>query len=247
MILVETKRVITDLSALLLLASELLFLKRVLVLVGVMILIIGGYLLYSPAAYGSVASFSGLYGSKITYDQNSALEVRSSNYSFVSIALTPRDNLTARIQADSPGVNFLLMNAGNFSEFRQSGSGTYSVYPQSNLSLRDYSFNFVPTAPNQTYYLVFTPVSPNTTTTVLAHLTVLTNTSVSGSEYVPILIIVIGLALLGIGLNVGKKKPEAKVVKVAPTRPQVQTTCKFCNATLNPSSSYCPSCGKSQV
>ncbi|MCL4518159.1 MAG: hypothetical protein M1587_03080, partial [Thaumarchaeota archaeon] len=109
--------------------------NKVLVLVGVIVLLVGGYLLYSPTTYGSVASFTGLYGSKVTYDQNSALEVRASNYSAIPIKLTPKDNLTAKIQADSPGVNFLLMNLGNFSEFRKGGSSSYSVYPQSNLNV----------------------------------------------------------------------------------------------------------------
>ena len=219
------------------------------VLAGVIILLIGAYFVYSPSTYGSVASLSGLSSSKVTYDQSIALEVKGSGYSFVNITLTPRDNLSIKFQANAPGVNFLLMNSGNFSEYRSGGGNSYYVFPESALNVKNYSFDFSPSAPSQVYYLVFTPATANSTTIVLAQLKVLTNNSVSGAEFVPIIIIVLGLAILGVGMNVGKKKQEKKVIESTPVATPVRITpaaCRFCNATLNPDSPYCPSCGKSQ-
>ncbi|MDG6996733.1 MAG: hypothetical protein JRN52_12495 [Nitrososphaerota archaeon] len=215
-----------------------------LVLAGVVILLVGGYFLYSPSTYGMVASFSGLSTSAVTYDQNFALQVKSSNYAFEAISLTPKDSLSLTFQADSPGVNFFLMNSGNFSVFRGGVSSAYSVYPQSKLAVENYSFQFTPTVPNGTYYLVFTSVSSNATTSVLAHAVVLTSNKVVGSDYVPIAIILAGLTLLGIGINFGKKQPEKKTVPVVKS---TQPTCRYCKATLKPDSPFCPSCGKSQT
>ena len=225
-------------------------LNKVMVLAGIVILLIGGYFVYSPSTFGYVASVSGITSSKVTYDQSVALNVKSSNYAFVNITLTPRDNLSAKFEANTPGVNFLLMDSGNFSDFKSGSSSQYYVLPESALNVQNYTFDFSPTAPSQVYYLVFTPAATNASTTVLVHLTVLTNNSVSGSEFVPILLIVLGLALLGVGMNVGKKKKQEKKVKetapvVIPAR-ATPAACRFCNATLNPDSPYCPSCGKAQ-
>lgn len=232
--------------------------KIALLVVGLLVILLGGFLIYNPQPLSSLGGYAGLSSSQVTYDHSSFVRVGVSNYSSIPVTITPQDTLNVRIQSDSPGVNFLVMNYGNFSELKSGNSNSYSVYPQSRLNVQNYSFSMTQPSSSESYYLVFFDPATNTTSSALVHLTIVTKGSLHVSEYIPAIIVAVGLAILGIGTLTGRKSPKivhkeppplAKTVS-SPTTPSTAPSpglCRYCGAPLKPDSPFCPSCQKSQI
>jgi hypothetical protein len=233
-------------------------LKIVLVVVGLLIVIVGAFFQFSPQAFGSLSYATGLSTSQVTYYPTTFLQIQGSNYSFIPVKITPQDNLSVQIHASPSPVTFLLMNSGNFSEWKNSASSSYSVYPQSKLNVLNYSFFLADASVSGNIYLVFLGQASNTNTSVLVNLTVVTNNTASWAWVIPLIIIIAGLAVLVVGTNTSRKRPQrlesslpeqfsstsaTQTVSVVSAQP----VCRFCGATLKTDSPFCPSCDKSQL
>ena len=231
--------------------------KIVLLVAGILIVLLGGYLIYNPQPLSSLGGYAGFSSSQVTYDRSSFVRVGASNYSFINVTLTPQDTLNVLIQSVPPGVNFLLMDSGNFSELKSGNNKSYSVYPQSRLNVQNYSFTLTHLSSAMSYYLVFFDPSTNTTSSALVQVTIVTTGPLHAPIFIPAIIVAVGLIIAGIGSITGRKSPEIVHKEPPPlaslTKPPTPKTepaagvCRYCGAALRSDSPFCPSCQRSQV
>ena len=232
--------------------------KIVLVVAGLLVVLLGVFLLYNPQSLSSFGSYAGLSTSQVTFDKSSFVRVGESNYSYIPVTVTPHDTLSVQIQSDPPGVDFLLMDSGNFSVLESGNSNSYSVYSQSRLNVQYYSFSMTQPFSNERYYLVFFDPATNTTSSALVLLTIVTKGSLHVSESTPAIIVAVGLVILGIGKITSRKAPRIVHKEPPPLAKTVSSTpasstglspgvCRYCGAALKPDSPFCPSCQKSQI
>jgi hypothetical protein len=220
-------------------------LRIILVLPGIILLILGAYLVFSAPTYNSFSLAVGLSNNQVVLDRTSVFPLRGSNYSSIQIALTPDENLSATIQSNPSGIDFLLTNAGNYSLLSERNNSAYQVYSQSRLGIGNYSFSFATSNPGN-YYLVF--VSHATSTDVLVHISVTRTTVSSTSAYVPILIVLAGVVLIAFGSILRRPVVVENISQGIRTQafPATSSKCQFCGARIDPGSVFCPSCKKSQ-
>lgn len=237
--------------------------KLILVVIGILVLVVGGILAASPPTLSFVSNQVGITGSVVTYDRSMILTVKENNYSYTMVALVPMDNLSGTIQSNPPGVEFLLMNQGNFSEFSQGIGTVYQIYtPPSSLNVGNYSFSFAINAKGQNYYLVFkAPSTRNISTDVLLRTKVTSQISAFETSIIPILLAILGLLIIAFGALGGRKKSQSKedsskqrsTPSIATpgqanqiSGPVTITKCRFCGASMRSDTAFCTSCGKSQ-
>ncbi len=227
--------------------------KRILVIIGIIVLIFGLVLYLSPTTLASVANGTGISSSVVTTSETLLVTVKLGNYSDVQVALTNQDNLIASFQSVPTSVEFLLMNQTNFSQFASGSRSNLQIYNQSRLNASNYSFSFTPnTVKSENYYLVFSPLSgKNLTSNVDLSIKVLTQVSAFDVSYVPDAILVLAVILVGFGVFSGQKRKIATPPSNPPPSYQTapsseETRCKFCGASMSPELVFCPSCGRSQ-
>jgi hypothetical protein len=164
---------------------------------------------------------------------------------------------------DPKGLNIFVMNQGNFTLFmkNQSAFPIRSLLNASSPASLDLTNNQAST--NVTYYFIIQNNSPSRQTSdILLHYTITSQTSLGGEMYYALITVIIGIALIALGMF-PKSKPEVippplpqqgqqqvstfqqTTTQTQPERP-VLYACKFCGATMNPSELFCPSCQRSQ-
>ena len=115
----------------------------------------------------------------------------------------------------------------------------------------NYTFDFVGQGRNQTYYFVFDSTSTTAPTDVLVRSSFQAAPD-STVTTVPAALVGIGAVLALVGAKVGGKKVETKAENLprdAPSAPDSAASaprCRFCGGTLDESSKFCSSCGRSQ-
>jgi hypothetical protein len=227
-------------------------LKLIFAVPGIIILIVGAYLAYSPASLSQVSNQLGFSTSQNTVDRTILVSVRPGNYSSLAVVLSPPDTMTASLRSDPPGTDVLLMDQGNFSKYVANNGSSVSIYPASLVNVSTYTLIFNDPGSAGNYYLVFQNPQSIRTTDVLVHLTLSSATTVSYASYIPIIIALIGLILFAIGLISRKKTGSSEEIKFA-SRADVKpvangtTACRYCNASMNRGQIFCPSCKKSQM
>lgn len=218
-------------------------------------MILGLYLAFSPPTFAALSYQVGLANQQTTLDKNYVLPLNESNYANLPVVLSPQDNLSVSMQANPGGIDFLFMNSGNYSLWSARNVSSYQVYSQSKLNVTNYSFSFSGYGSNQDYYLVFvSPGGRSGNTDVLLHMVVQSTSSVQEAGYVPFLIMIIGVALIGMGLFTRKKSEKVERGRqVIDTLPEPTTIgqsstpkCQFCGASMNKGTLFCPACKRSQ-
>lgn len=215
---------------------------------GIIALILGAYLVFSPPAYNAFSLGVGLSSQQTMLDRTSVVSLSGSNSSSIMVPLTPQDNLSASIQSNPRGIDFLLMNAGNYSLWSGKNSGSYQVYSQSKLNIGNYSFSFS-TKYSDNYYLVFdSPAARNVSTDVLVHILVVRMLTSPEASYVPTIVALLGVVLIALGSITGTKKQDVlEGHEALPSSPPATSArCQFCGTALNPGNIFCPVCKKSQ-
>ncbi len=166
------------------------------------------------------------------------------------VALTPQDNLSASIQSNPSGMDFLLMNSGNYSLWSARGGTSYQVYSQSKLNIGNYSFSFSNTNPGN-YYLVFdSTIARNMSTDVLVHIVVIRTLVSPEADYLPTIVTLLGVVLIATGSVTGRKRPEivegshqeSNIASI----PVESAKCQFCGEPTSPGAIFCPVCKRSQ-
>lgn len=217
---------------------------------GIIIALIGALFVIMPAVYGQVET-----GMGITPGPTQTLhlvKVAPGNYSYLTYSLAPNDQLGVTLAAGPQSVDFFLMNAGNFSIWSKSQTAPSQVYPQSVFNVKNYTFDFVGSGRNQTYFLVFDSTSTTSSTDVLVRSS-LQGAPDSNVATVPAALVGIGVVLALVGAKFGgrkggepprieenPKRAESALVSAANT-----PTCRFCGARLDEGSKFCDSCGRS--
>lgn len=137
---------------------------------------------------------------------NYVVRISPGNYSSIKETLGPTVELSATIEASPPGVDFFLMNGGNFSSWIRSGGQPSQVYPQSTLNVKNYSFVFVGSSKTQDYYLVLSSRSSTDSANVLLYLTIRSEPANSLVIVIPITFLAAGVVLVAIGVRM--KRPQ---------------------------------------
>ncbi len=211
-------------------------------------LILGAYLIFSPPAFDAFSLGVGLSSQQTVLDKTTVVSLSGSNSSSIMVPLTPQDNLTSSIQSNPRGIDFFLMNSGNYSLWSGKNSGSYQVYSQSKLNIGNYSFSFSP-GHSDNYYLVFdSSATRNVSTDVLIHLVVVRTLTSPWGSYVPTVVALLGVILIALGSMTGRKKQGVSESKeeIPSPPPALSTRCQFCGASLISGNIFCPACKKSQ-
>lgn len=167
-------------------------------------MIIGIYLVSNPGSAVALSNGVGLASSQVVVDRNLLVSVEPSNRSYASVHLENGDELSGSISANPPGVDFLLMNAGNFSEWVSARGGSYEIYPQSSLGVSEYSFTFTNSMPAGDYYLGFVSHSQSGVVDVLIHLTIARQLPYN-SFLLSVLFVLVGVVVLAFAFRGGKR------------------------------------------
>jgi hypothetical protein len=222
-----------------------------LVALGVLLVAIGAFVFASPGI---------LSPSSTVYDHTLLVRVAPGNYSYVQTALGPQQTLRVALSSSPEGVDFFLMNSSSLSAWTSGKNEPSNVYPQSELDARNYSFVVTATGTSKDYSLVFISRSSNMSTSVLLHLVITQETSITERVIVPLVIVAFGVALALFGATRGKKAVKEPAQAEEPqgggllglfgatsveSRPVVGT-CRRCGAGLEEGALFCPSCGTSQ-
>ena len=242
--------------------------KIIYVVLGVVILLVGMFFLYSPSTFGQVAGFVGVQTTTtISSPPDRLIVVPYGNFSSFSASIPEKGTVTSTFTMDPPGLNIFVMNQGNFTLFTKN----QTAFPIRSLLNASSPASLMLTndqgSTNATYYFVIQNNSPTKQLSdVLLHYAITSPTSsLSGEMYYALIPVIIGIALIALGM-LPKKKPEVlpppppqqeqqpqpqvstikqTTAQTSPSRPAVYT-CKFCGVTMNPSEQFCPSCQRSQ-
>lgn len=226
--------------------------RRLFAVLGVIFLILGATLAIDSAIVQTASVVIGFSTQETVLDTGSRLYlVKPSGYTNVTLSLTSDDTLTAMVQANPSGIDLLLMNPGNFSNYASNSGSFYSIYPQSKFGLSNYSFTFNETGYSGNLVFVFVSHLPSSggNTDVRFRANVVTTNTPSVLNYVPIGAAIFGLFLLALGLLTGftgRKSGAQENQSAQSSRNLVGSKCRFCGADLNPNSVFCPACKKSQ-
>lgn len=225
--------------------------KMILAIPGAVIVVLGVILLSSPTILGQLAGFTGMSTTNmISAPPDKLVVVPYGNFTFFEATIPQQDTLSATFKMNPVGLNIFVMDQGNYTLFTKNET----AYPAESLLNVSSSASLTETYnshwPNDTYYFVIQNNSPaKQTSDVLIHYTI-TSTSVSSYvSYIPLIVVVVGLALLVVGGLPKRTKSDLVVQKpqagVSPA--QVMTRpCKFCGATMRVNETFCPSCKRAQ-
>ena len=228
-----------------------------LVVLGALLVAVGALIFVYPGI---------LSNSSPSYNRTLLVRVTPANYSYFQANLGPQQTLQATLSSSPEGVDFFLMNSGNFSAWTSRGNPPSDVYSQSRLDAENYSFAVTGTGAPEEYYLVFISRSSDTPTNVLVHLVI--NQVTPETTVVPLIFVAFGVALALIGATRRKKDAEVKAHEEE-SREESQEKgqgggflglfggtgvgdssalgkCRYCGAELEDDSAFCPSCGMSQ-
>jgi hypothetical protein len=231
--------------------------KLLVLIIGIIILILGLVLYSSPLALSTLSNDSGVSGTVVTTTKILYLSVNPGNYTSQKISLNHNNNLIVSYESDPSGVDFLLMNQGNYTLFVSGVQSNVQVYNESELTRGNFSFSFnTNSANNQNYYLVFKALpGRNVTTGIKFNFEITDQVSDFNVLYIPYSILALGLMLILAGAFAGTRKKS--VLPPAPTAQKGGTPggtfssnevkCKFCGASMPSTQLFCPSCGKSQT
>jgi hypothetical protein len=230
--------------------------KRVIFVVGVIALILGLVLYLSPIALSTLANGTGVSGSVVSTNKVLFLNVGPNNYTFEQVTLSSNNNLDVYYQSEPAGIEFLLMNQGNYSNFVTGAQSNVQIYSESKLNQANDSFLFTPGSTSaQNYYLVFKSLPGRDVTTNLElNLKIGAQVSAFDTIFIPYAILMIALILLVIGIFGGRQRRVETVSPVSqkganatsPVLPVNDAKCRFCNAPMPSTMLFCPVCGKSQ-
>lgn len=227
--------------------------KRRLAAVGAVLLILALYLAVSPITSDMLASTMGVTNYQTNYDRTDVLSVRPLNYSYFETTLTPGGTLGLSLSANPGDIDVLVMNQGNFSLWTRGGGTAYSTYPQSRLGVSNYSLTFESQSTGN-YYIILVSHSTDQVTQVIVHRTV-TSPSQFENFFLPIILGLVGVVLLGFASRRKKKKADAVEPPASPAptaaaeeaAPQTADKfCSHCGAAFEAGAAFCPSCGKAQ-
>lgn len=233
--------------------------KRIIIIAGGAVLLVGLVLFSSNAVLGQVAASIGMQTTTtVANPPNKLIVIPAGNYSYFS-ATVPKDGTLASTFTMSPsGLNIFVMNPSNFATFQKNDSAftIKSFLNQSSpvsLSLTNDA------AASETYYFVIQNNIPaRQASDVLVHYEITSKSVWSETRYLPYIIVVIGLVLIAFGMlpnSKNEKMPTHPPMRVAspsyqsvPSEvPSVTNVCKFCGATMSPTETFCPACKKSQI
>ena len=231
--------------------------KRIIFVVGVVVLIIGLVLYLSPTALSTLANDSGISGSVVNSNKALLLNVNPGNYTTELVTLSHNNNLNVSYDSEPAGIEFLLMNQGNYTLFASGSQSNVQVYSESKLNQSSDSFSFTPSSTStQNYYLVFRSLpGRNVTTNLVLNLKVVAQVSAFDTLFIPYGLFAIALILLVFGIFGGRRRNIAAASAslaqkgesgARAVQPISQAKCKFCNAPMPSGMVFCPSCGKSQ-
>jgi len=218
--------------------------RRLALCVGLLLILASFYVIKEvPQVLVPVAEFAGLVTHSVSVTQviqSTLVAVPASDYAYLTADLKDGIKTTGTVQVQGESeVGFYIMNAGNFSEWRQ---GSPSVIVVSKLNAVNYNFTFVPNGTGA-YYFVFSnqdPIRKNVVFTVSTIEDVmLLNPLVQYAGYEMLLI---GILLSIFAVRTGKRKPK---------RPrdmkQKELRCKYCGQRMATAEVFCSKCGKSQT
>jgi hypothetical protein len=234
--------------------------KMVLAIPGAIIVVFGVLLLSTPSILGQVAGYTGLSTTNtISPPLDKLVVVQYGNSTFFVATIPKQGTLSATFKSNPAGLNIFVMDQGNYTLFHENET----AYPAVSLLNVSTSASLTETYnshwPNSTYYFVIQNNSPaKQPSDVLIHYTI-TSVSVSSVvSYIPLIVVVVGLALLVVGGLPKGTKPDLVVQKPrmqmstanlqAGVSPAQVTTrlCKFCGAAMHVNETFCPSCKKAQ-
>jgi hypothetical protein len=227
--------------------------KRRLAALAAILLIIALYLAANPTTSDMLTSSMGVTNYQTNYDRTDVLSVRPLNYSFFETSLTPGGTLGVSLSANPGNVDVLVMNQGNFSLWARGGEIGYSTYPQSRLGMANYSFVFGSQSTGN-FYVILVSHSTDQTTQVIVH-RVVTSPSQFESLFLPLVLGLVGVILLGFARRRTRKKgnatkqpagPGPSPAADEPAAPAADKFCKHCGAAFESGAAFCPSCGKAQ-
>lgn len=233
--------------------------KRIYVIAGLAVLLVGLLFLSSTTVLGQVATSIGMQSTiTVSNPPDRLIVVPAGNYSYFS-AMVPNDGSVASTFTMIPsGLNIFVMDQSNFTMFEKNESAftIKSMLNQSSpisLSLTNHA------AANETYYFVIqNNIASKQASDVLVHYEVTSKTIWPEAQYLPYVIVVIGLSLMAFGMLPIRR---TKMISAQPLRqvtpdsykPAISqaatltTDCKFCGATMSQNETFCPSCKKSQI
>jgi hypothetical protein len=219
------------------------------VVLGVLLGAIGALIFVYPGILSS---------SSASHDQTLLVRIAPGNYSYIQTRLGPQQTLQATLSSSPEGVDFLLMNSGNFSAWTSRGTPPSDVYPQSKLDAENYSFAVTGSGALDEYSLVFISRSLDTPTNVLVHLVI--NQVTPGATVPSLILVALGVALVIFGAT---RRNKAVVVTEQTEESQeggflglfggtgvgdgsAPGKCRYCGADLEGDSAFCSSCKMSQ-
>jgi len=174
------------------------------VVLGVLLLIIGGYMLASPGVVTPATAVG---------NRTVLLRVPQGSYSYVRTSLAPQQTLHVTLSSSPDGVDFFLMNSSNFQTWNATGSPPVDVYPQSKLNVNNYTFTSGGGGTSEDYALVLISRSTGTPASVLLHITIEDEPSLTETLVIPVLFVVAGFVLLAFGATRRKGAVPAEAVQ----------------------------------
>ncbi len=179
--------------------------KNIYAIPGAILMIAGLLLIAGFSSYlGQGLNYVGVSNQQTVFDNGntpypSEQWGRLNNYG-INFTMKSNDVMAATIQANPKGIDVLVMNQGNFSKFESLNGGTGSVYiyPESEFNVSSTSVSFTAPVPGN-YSLVFrTPQAIGADVEV--HLTITRTVTTEDQNYLPYVIVLIGIILLAIGV-----------------------------------------------
>ena len=186
-----------------------------------------------------VAELAGLVTHSVSVSPvipSTLLTIPASNYAYLTADLKAIKT-TGRVQVEGGSeIGFYIMNAGNYSEWRQSHPSAIIL---SNLDAINYNFTFIPNGAD-TYYFVFSnedPVRKNVVFTLSQVEDVMSPHPLV--QYAGYEMLLVGILLSIFAVRTGKRKLKRAR--------ETELKCKFCGERMGPEEVFCSRCGKSKT
>ena len=233
--------------------------KRIYVIAGVAVLLVGLLIFSSSAVLGQVAGSIGMQTTTtVSNPQDKLIVIPAGNYSYFSATVPKDGSVSSTFTLNPPGLNIFVMGHSNLATFEKNGSGytIKSLFNQSSSVSISLTNNG---SENETYYFVIqNNILSKQSSDVLVHYEITSKSTWPEAQYLPYIIVVLGLALIAFGTLPVRKTQKISTpppMRVTPPSYQpvtsqvasVTNVCKFCGATMSPTETFCPSCKKSQI
>lgn len=172
-----------------------------LVVPGVLILLVGMLILYSPSTIGQVA---GLAGAKTTSTVASPPDILMivpyGNFSSLAIKIPPNDTMTSTLSMDPAGLNIFVMDSANFSSFKSSQIASPISSKLNASSSVSITLTNNQHSSNNTFYLVVQNNGPaKQVSDVIVQYTITSQINFGVNSNLPLIVVIIGLALIVAG------------------------------------------------